>query len=173
MPRPGYIICSQYGALDQYTNAVGAFNIIEVITIRPADVQPPEGARLKMRVVASWVREPGDAAGQVFDGQIVASFLNETDQAVIELSRAEFDQFSFEKRAHRLILPEMPMPEVPGPGLLLIESRVRRAGTDEWTCRQTYPIVLEMVERATAPAPPHRLRRPNKGAAPRIGVGGG
>jgi hypothetical protein len=155
MPRPGYIICSASGSLDQYTNAVSIFGVIESVTVGEARPQPGGTVAvtpLSMRVIATWLKGDEDAPDHKFETQIVA-FVQGREKEVI---RADFDPFVFNTIVRRFVLPEVVFPPtlaIPA-GLLRFESRIRRKDAPEWGERQEYLIVVEQeraVEAAVVP----------------------
>lgn len=187
MPRPAYIICSRTGALDQYTNSVSCFNIIEALNVSKMETEKveskdegsPEGKSavtlpirvqsFGMRVLAVWIKEESDSSKDEFEAQIVFRLEN----TPIDLMIVGFPNFHFEKRMHRLVAPEVPVPPVPDLGLLLVECRVRRVGATEWLSRQSYPIILEEGEppaplplRPMSELPPSMLPSPTPPAGP-------
>lgn len=156
MPRPGYIICSVSGALDQYTNAISLHGVVESIKIKEAKPSPDGtivAVPLSMRVVAVWLKDEEDKPEQAFETQIVA-FIQGREKQIL---RAEFPPFYFDKPVRRFILPEITLPpNMPlTPGLLRFESRIRRSGEAEWGKRQEYCIVVEETAQEPTPrAPP-------------------
>jgi hypothetical protein len=163
MPRPLYMICASSGALDQYTNTMSLYRVIESVRLRA--IQPQPGSLvilspLSMLIVAAWVKEPQDEPEQTFEAEI-GGFMPGNEG---ELFSTSFPPFKFETPVHRLIVPELKIPPTlpASSGLLRFESRIRRAGETEWRWRQEYVIFME-VEAASpppAPAPPQPPSQP-------------
>jgi hypothetical protein len=157
MPRPLYIICAHEGALDQYTNAISLFGVVEYI--RSREVQPqPDGTfvlpPLSLRVVAAWARGDQDGSGDWFESQL-AVFMEGLEE---EAYSTDFPEFRFEAPVHRLIVPKLVIPpniEIP-PGLLRFRCRLRQKGKAAWQWHQDCAILVESdpEEAATPQAPP-------------------
>lgn len=167
MPRPMYIICSQAGALDQYTNGISFFNVIE--SIRGMEVKPPvEGgiavvAPLLMRLAAAWLREETDTPEQEFESQLVvlAPVSNEP------LASVQFPPFRFVAPVHRLVVPQLilsPHAELV-PGILRFECSIRRVGETGWSRRQEYVVPVEVVGESKADAKPSEATPPHGNGA--------
>jgi hypothetical protein len=143
MPRPAYFACSFAGAVDTYNNSVSAFGMIETISVQKVDPRymplvqmfsrPP-----LFRVVVAWLREQHELADQVYEAHLVACLSDRT-----EIVLATFDAFSFTTPFHRLVVTDFALPPVPGPGILVLECRLRKKGDTDWAWGQTYPILLE------------------------------
>jgi hypothetical protein len=151
MPKPGYMICSQSGSLDQFANAVSCFYIMEVIQFfkmppgQPGQkvkfTGPPSGIPrpIFMRLAATWLKEETDSLEQAFVSQVVARFPNQSEESLI----AEFVEFSFLEPMHRLIIPEMLLPPPICSGIIILECKVRRAQEKDWIATQSFPIIAQ------------------------------
>ena len=109
MPRPLYIVCATSGSLDQRTNALSLFGLIETITYHelksPPDASPGTplvAATLSMLIAAAWLREEADAPEQRFEAELVC-FLPGSDEPALVVP---FDPFRFESPIHRLVVWE-------------------------------------------------------------------
>ena len=143
MPRTGHMVCSIGGAFDQTTNAASYFHAVETVQVRnvpPAQASPGTNKPLTMRVCATWLREADDTPQRRYQAQLVGLFPGLPGEVVL----AEFGAFSFETAVHRLFVPELTIPGFFGPGVLVIECRLRHADSVEWQSRQQFPIYLEM-----------------------------
>jgi hypothetical protein len=146
--------------LDQRTNAISLFSLLETITY--SELKAPPGAAqetplvpapLSMTVVAAWMREEEDSPDQKFEAEILC-FLPGNDQPAATIP---FDPFWFERPAHRLIVWELLLPPYLDikPGLMRLVNRVRRAGETEWAWKQEYVVrMVQGQEEAAAPKPP-------------------
>jgi hypothetical protein len=156
MPRPLYIICAASGALDQYTNSMSLFGLVESIRYSELRPQPdaPAGTPLilkplSMRVVAAWLKEDRDTPEQNFETEFAVFLPGIENQAMAAL----FPPFNFGVSIHRLVLPEMTIPPTldMAPGLMRIVNRVRRAGEPEWEWIQEYVILVEENRQGEVP----------------------
>jgi hypothetical protein len=136
MPKPAYIICSHSGAIDQFTNVVSCFNIIEAASMK----LPPEssGKPLLLRIVASWLMEENDLPTMSFEGQLLIRYADGQEIVV-----AEFPPFTFTKPVHRLYAQDFPLLGIPSFGIASIECRIRRQSEEEWIGRQSHSILLQ------------------------------
>ncbi|HKI33848.1 MAG TPA: hypothetical protein VKA46_18490 [Gemmataceae bacterium] len=143
MPRPVYLLCSQSGAIDETSNAISFFNLIEEVKRFKIPKKHLASAfrPLAMRVVACWMNADGDAPGQVFEAQFAAKYPNKGEELPDEYIFST-PAFSFKTVYHRLIAPVVELPPFAGPGILWIECRVRRQGEQDWLAKQEYPIQL-------------------------------
>jgi hypothetical protein len=161
MPRPLYIFCAASGSIDQYTNAVSLYGLIESITyteLKPPPDQPPGtivvARPLSMRVVAAWLKEDGDSPEQTFEADLIA-FAPRQDQPLIT---SQFPPFKFSAPVHRLIVPELSIPPdvdvATVRGLLRFVSRLRRAGETDWTWTQEYAMLFIPEKQKDEESPP-------------------
>ena len=140
MPRSGYVMFAHSGANDQLSNLVSLFDIIEIINVfqSNATIQIPPFANLvQNRIVVAWLREDGDLDTDRFEGQIACLNPDGTD-----LFAMDAEPFSFTSPFFRWTAPIPPF----GFNVLgthQIEARLRRVGQQEWTCRQTFPFIVQ------------------------------
>lgn len=147
MARPVYIICSESGSVDRYTNQVSIFNVIERLRFRRAeDGEPPAGDSvrrspwLQMRVISVWERESGDAESE-FDYRVhLMRPGQEEPQQIGE------GQFVFgDGHLHRIFM------DVGGPppnteGEIVITVSVKKSTDQEWIEHSyTIPVAAESV----------------------------
>lgn len=141
MPRPVFIICSQFISQDKDTNLFSVFNVIEKFNFGQIEA-PKEGAVLiewqPIRITAVWMIQPGDDATKAYDYEIL--LLLPPDNKPLPISTG---QFNFGKRPlHRFtaqILGQLPLSDE---GILYAQSRIRRTGHADWLT-QDYPIIVE------------------------------
>jgi len=170
MPRAGYIVCSALGALDQYTNLVSCFNIIEEIPVFSLP-SVPTGHQVRitaagiprpipLRIVSTWLKEEAEAPELEYEAECVARFPGHVDEILV----GRFEKVVFTSAVMRLVVPEwvLPFPMPGGTGVLTIDLRLRRKGENKWLLTQSFPIVLEpsaipehvKIEKIESQAPP-------------------
>jgi hypothetical protein len=147
MPRPAYIVCSLLGSIDQYTNAPSCFNIVESINIEDTlgtaagrAAPDPDEDPLVLRVLATWLREPDEPDDRKYECELLV--LLKDSKGTQPLAAVQFDPFLFTAPFYRCTVPQLPLPHMPGPGLMTIETRIRPIGTEEWVARQSFPILV-------------------------------
>lgn len=141
MPKPVYIICSQSGVEDKRTGLLSHFNVLEKIQIveaSPQEGQKRQSSQLPLfRMVAVWMSVPEDISRE-FNFE-VAVIIPPGAKRIVPAKGT----FAFDKALHRFLFEFVGVP-IEGPGILQVESRICKAGSDNWLS-QTYPIVLELV----------------------------
>src|SRR5258708_29398474 len=75
MPKPVYIICAEKTSIDQETNLVSFFNVIDSLNIDfwGPDSAPPQPRQIGImgaKVVASWAKVSSDE-GKEFEGEML------------------------------------------------------------------------------------------------------
>jgi len=163
MPRPVYILFCDSGSVDNHTNRVSLFNVIEIFKVL---LNPTEGAEDQVkstieagtrissklgggqRVTAVWMREDGDTPDAVFETQLTCLAPDGTS-----LFSSPMLTFSFKTWFQRFDVYSLHIPGFPSLGVYAIESRVRRVGEQEWQWRQSFPFVVEEFK----PAPTKSL----------------
>src|SRR5580693_9354611 len=91
MPRPGYLICSASGAVDEATKLASAFNIVETLHVFPVQPEPNQSVMVNMpplRIMAHWLRDDQDLPEVEFEVLFSAQFPN--SNAERELTRTTF-----------------------------------------------------------------------------------
>jgi hypothetical protein len=146
MPRPVFIICAQSGSEDKDTHLLSMFNIMERIIIAPL----PEGSdplttqpTNTLRVAAAWMRTEGDVPQKEFEHQMV--FRPPSGQPPVT---TEIVRFRFDKPYYRATAITSGFLFFAGMGILLVESRIRPVGTEEWLS-QDYPILVSQPDGPT------------------------
>lgn len=144
MASPIYIICSEGGALDQLTNSVSIFGIIE--TLRFADLNQVKGNSespgrgspwINIRMTAAWKRDESDA-GTTFEHQTLL-WLPGEEQSKVVLEGS----FVFKHERHRFVA-EMVAPGTGIEGTIRVENRIRELGQEQWLS-QVYEIRVEKM----------------------------
>lgn len=147
MPKPVFIICSESGSVDRFTNLLSIHNIIERLSIRKRDERDggevPDGHApwLSIRVTALWEAEDDDR-DERFEYQVGLRFPEQEEKTVAE------GEFMFKSRNYRFVIrADGPPPSQDGS--LIASSRIRRTGDDVWLS-QEYEIEVEMTHEETA-----------------------
>jgi len=143
MPRPAYILFAESGSLDEFTNQVSAFNIVELIIVRKSipDLPPFPSRQIKrkFRLIAAWIKDDGDTPDVVFQIQLSCF-----DQAGRAIYTSGIDSFSFtpDSYFHRYIASTVEFNGFPSLGEYSVEARLRRVGEQEWMVRQSFPFLV-------------------------------
>ena len=142
MPRPVYIICSESGAIDETTNLVSHFSVLEQITFRRRPDQEKLADRplalFRCRVVAVWMKTDDDVIDRDYESQVVLVAPPEGRETIVGEQRF---RFAADKRLQRFIADlGGPFP-AKGSGTLWIKHRIRMVGHAEWMT-QEFPIVV-------------------------------
>jgi hypothetical protein len=146
MPQPVYLICSQSNAIDQATNMISFFNVIETIHIKevPEEAKTESDNRrlFSMRIVSVWMRTEDDKPDQQFEVEFTVRW-QLGDKPPESHVITPVTPFAFTTLFHRFTSNDIAIWQFPGPGLMWIECHVRRAGETEWLARQEFPLLLE------------------------------
>jgi hypothetical protein len=157
MPRPAYIVCSVSGAVDQFNGSISCFGLIETVYIPNPESPPlPIPKPLFVRITIAWLKEDGDE-NRDYEGQVVVrlpdgQILRTADGDDIVLGG--FVPIRIVTPVHRLLVPETGFPQLPGPGLVRVECRLRLTGTEAWTVSQSYPVLFLIAPPTPPPAAP-------------------
>ena len=137
MPKCYFIALCAGSSLDQHSNNVSLFNIVEQVNLQ-ANVDPPPGAFLPLEVHAYFILGPGEQS-QPFEVRfaLVApsglELLTETSQHKSSTPRYRMRSFG------------LPAPIVPGDYQLCVD--VRRTGTEAFTREAlNWPLVVARLE---------------------------
>lgn len=142
MLRPVYIIACQSTAEDKLTNLMSLFSVFESVEFHagPASGNQPIPAQ-QLRVVAVWMR--GEGAETIeFEHQFRFHRPGLGIQEVAAPAAFRFE--SSDRWLHRFMLICDGFPAVSESGIFELESRVRRAGGEDWVS-QRYPIRVQFV----------------------------
>lgn len=141
MPQPAYIILANSGAVDQYSNSVSLFDLVECYLVCDrssiADGKEKGFASKPHRIVVAWLREGADSPTDVFQGQVVC--IGPDGEEFFVVNR---EDFSFDNPICRWNI-ELLVPGFTMLGTHVVEARLRRAGDEEWTWRQTYSFLVQ------------------------------
>ena len=142
MAIPVYIICSESGSVDQITNNVSLFSVIEKLFYvkieHPDDYKklPKQPPLANVRSTAVWKREESEA-GTTFEHQTLMLLPGEEKPSIV----AE-GSFVFKGTTHRMIYDFGPVSF--NEGTVRIESRIRELGQEKWQS-QTYEFPVERI----------------------------
>jgi hypothetical protein len=155
MVRPVFIVCSRDGAEDKGTGLISIFQVIEKFLIVKLDSAKLAGGLLvapaqSLRMVATWMLEPekGEQYGDWFEYEV--RLVMPPRGTVIRLGGDTF-AFSDNQPLHRFTLQLETALPFEGPGIMWVESCVRKPGAD-WAI-QSYPIILEEIGESPARSP--------------------
>lgn len=140
MPRAAYMICCETQTVD-VTGQVSHINVLNSMLATQTPVsgppgQPPQGLFNKLTISASWVRDPDDENSPC-EFELAVRDPNGVEQV---LTRAIF---RFERPFHRIDILLFHPPFSMIQGIHIVESRVRRTGTQNWVS-QTYPVLVDV-----------------------------
>jgi hypothetical protein len=142
MPTLGYMICCETQTVDatglvSHINVLNSLLAVQVVAAGQQPLPGDQGASAgKMTVSATWIRDTGEEDAEC-EFEFIIRDPNGVDQSI---SRGTC---RFEKPFHRIdiFLPHPPFTLVSG--VHVIECRIRRQGTDEWT-KQKYPFWVDI-----------------------------
>ena len=156
MVRPRYIICSESRTVDRTSGLVTHYNVIEELTVSVGGPKAKAGSApfLKFVVTAVWMRETGEEAEDTYEFETSMHLPGEEIARRIHAGEFQFGEHRF----HRLEtfiqgLFTQRGEAVPNdaltlqPGVLRLESRIRRSGDQQWLS-QDYVIPVR-VERGS------------------------
>jgi hypothetical protein len=144
MPLPVYILCATSLAVDKETNFVSYFNVVEKIEIRKMEPAQHDSSRpvvvkaSSLEIMAVWMKEQDDTPDRLFEVEFAALFPNRPEEFILGLVK-----ITFSDPLYRIRVKDLHLAQFWGPGILKIEARIRPAGAEAWTNRQSYPIILE------------------------------
>jgi len=152
MPKPSYIICSEFLSQDINTEKICAFNIYEKfrLNLTGESKSSDNDGGVKERshnidasVIAVWVRNESEHKDTLFEAEFVLYYPNNPE--VPEIVIANFGPFRVEV-VWRLKIEGLQLTHAPGSGLLRIESRIRKIGDNDWLASQSTYILLYLDE---------------------------
>jgi|GEM_PF-3376092 len=151
MARPLFMICSESGSLDKYSNCVSAYSIIESIQVAavaegmpppefpPTHSLPPRSGPAPLRIVATWIGDDDDK-GVEFEYKTTIQ-LNR-DGVVSPLGSGTF---IWNSRNHRfLTLTQIQL--TPAAEFVLLKNAIRRTGSKAEWLQQEYCIAVEVID---------------------------
>jgi hypothetical protein len=148
MPKPVYMICAQSMTQDKDTSLVSFFTVIERVTmiLRPTGQSAPPPIPYDdltrdvttFKVMATWIREQDD------NGEFEHEFSVVADGEEKSHGCRPF-VFNEEKFIQRFVLVVHGLPVPAKAGIVLIKSKVRRHGSEDWLF-QEYPIIVDLSQ---------------------------
>jgi hypothetical protein len=155
MPLPAYLICSEGASLDREANKLTLFNVCEQLNVVSKEqieqlLKAGRGliAPTPVRIVTVWMKEARDTSDVRFENQLLFHFPNLAEPMVISQT-----EFAFTSTFNRVMTPPLFFPPITGPGILKIESRLRRTGETDWIASQAYYIEIITVDTAALNLP--------------------
>jgi hypothetical protein len=137
MPKCYFLTLCGGSSLDQHSNNVTLFNVVEQVNLQP-NVDPPPGAFLPLEVHAYFVMEPGDLS-QTFD----VRFALVAPTGLELLTDATAHKSSTPRYRTRSL--GLPAPIVPGTYQLCVD--IRQPGRDSFSRESlTWPLVVARLE---------------------------
>jgi hypothetical protein len=143
MPKPAYIVCSQSQSLDQHTNLLSVFHLIEGFDLIPAVVDPAEmmskpttQSFIQFVVNAAWMQTDGDQ-GQEYYYEVIMRSPEEEDRIIAS------DPFVFTKLYQRFSVVVRKSTPWMSSGLCRIENRIRHKDSDQWLSQEYFfPVTV-------------------------------
>src|SRR5262245_49785220 len=125
MPIPAYVMCSSSGAVDQRTNLVSLFNVVEAIDVYAAgtpekDIKTQAGRGNSLFVMAVWLREDADLPSAKYDGEI--AIILPTGEELVTVGARDFE-FPQSDVFFRFQAPTVPLVGFPSLGICRVEAR--------------------------------------------------
>lgn len=153
MVRPLFIICSESGAVDRYTNSISAFSVLESVQIVKAptlDQAMKSGSLqsvmvLPIKLVCVWLADAEDFGKEYsFKCQIQRPQTNQWELC-------GEGTFVWRSRSHRIMSDIVVGNALLNEGTLFIACSIRREGED-WLTQQ-YEIFVDIEELVEAGTP--------------------
>lgn len=137
MPKCYFLTLCAGSSLDQHSNNVTLFNLVEQVNLQP-NVDPPPGAFLPLEVHAYFVMGPGDLS-QTFD----VRFALVAPTGLELLTDATAHKSSTPRYRTRSL--GLPAPIIPGNYQLFVD--IRQPGTDSFSRESlSWPLVVARLE---------------------------
>jgi hypothetical protein len=144
MPLPVYIVCARSFSEDRSTGLVSFFHVVEGIGI--AEIPQAGESSIprdigELRVIAAWMKGDEDSSPDEFEHQLVFHLPGASDPITTIIVR-----FRFAMAIHRFgFSTGAVFATFKAPGLVRIESRVRKVGSEAWLS-QSFPIRVTPVK---------------------------
>lgn len=143
MPHKHYIVCSQSASVDQDTNAISLFHVLDGFDVFLGVTKPPEGMRgdpleaIRIRCVAVWMRLPDESPKEVFDYQLIVEAPGEPEIIISE------GEFTFPKAFHRFQAGITRSKPWTVGGMVKFIAQIRKHKVGEWD-RQEFWIPIQV-----------------------------
>lgn len=162
MPRPQFIICSQSTAIDQDSNSLSIFNVMEGISIHLGNEHPQQAEDFKpgnvlntlnFRVVAVWMREENDSPKDEYDYEF---YIHPPGEAEKEMSKGTFHFTSVFQRFQMHVFRDRPWQ---ASGMLKVICKIRKRATEankkhpQQTYQQEYAFPVTVNDHRKEPNP--------------------
>lgn len=164
MIRPRYIICSESRIVDRATGLVTHVNVLDelAVSLGPRKEQPAALPFLKFVTTAVWMRESDEESEEAYVFETYMYVPGEEEARRIHAGEFQFGSSRF-YRLDAFVQVGLKLDEASSgnglrlkPGILRLESRVRRSGDVEWLT-QDYLIPVRVDQTAPELAePPER-----------------
>jgi hypothetical protein len=139
------MVCSQGGiSVDSASNSVSAIGINEEMPVVERSLAAKLGIQpgtQPLAIMAVWLREASEGNDK-FEVQVVIHLPGAPQEHVVANV-----EFIFATQFHRVfVTPGITFPGFPAPGIMKIESRIRKVGQTNWMARQFFYIALVEVQ---------------------------
>ena len=148
MARPLFIICSESGSIDRYSNRLSAYKILETIEIvGQADYERLRSSSsdelplpiITIRAVATWIGDPEDT-GAEYEYQSQVHYPGTGSAKPVGAGR-----FRWAAKNHRVIVDLVLDPQALEAGALRVEISIRPLKPDARWSTQQYEIAVERM----------------------------
>jgi hypothetical protein len=152
-----HIICAHQVIEDKETGLISIVQIVEKLQVmRLPEPMPGQNMVFLFQglvIIASWLAEDGDARGDEYE--VETRFLPPNAEPM-PLTRAIFriGEPDPSRSIYRFVTRFATPPQLTVPGIVLIESRVRKVGADATWISQTCPLIVELLQPPTPPPGP-------------------
>lgn len=137
MLKPVYIVCCENSLEDKTTGLQSYINIYEKILFHKNPAEVPPAPPTQIRVFALWVGEREDI-GRQFESEVNV-VLPGPSETVLELDKGTTTCTG--EGWIRVTAHLIGTPPIEGPGIMRLQSRMRRVGDENWLT-QEYPIIF-------------------------------
>ncbi len=146
------MMLAQSVSVEAVTNRISYFHAVEgiIVSLLPAtgEGQPQNAATvIAPNLSVTWLKEYEDSPDVEFESEILCK----TPSGQL-LFATEPQNFHFEENInfHRFVVQGILFSGEPETGIHVVEARLRRAGREEWSARQTYPFHVQVSLPPTA-----------------------
>jgi hypothetical protein len=137
MPRCYLLTLASSSSVDQQSNNVSLFNVVEQVNL-PRGVEPPPGALLPIEIHAYFQLEPGE-----LNQRLEVRFALVADTGLEALT----DAFPHKSATSRYRTRTMGVPVPPVPGNYQVRVDYRHAGGDQWKRdAAAWPLIVALAE---------------------------
>src|ERR1051325_11600420 len=132
MAKPVFILCSEAISVDQETQALSIFNVLEKVQFKKLPKPKDDGSRVavvetfKMRILSIWLREGADI-GETFETESFVTI--PPNNLTIGFPR---QTFQFTSPLHRINLLLHGLLPFQVSGEMRVTSQIRKLGDEKW-----------------------------------------